>query len=411
MQRVSLIIGIVIAVIALIVAIYFIFFRPGGPGLEAEPGNQFGEAGDFGGNPTGEGSVDFSDAVPETVAPRLVRITEGPVAYGVAMPIVLREPEPSATASTTGEAPALTPVVEVRYVERKSGHAYAYDTKGNDITRITNRTLPGIVEAAWAGDASTAFLRFLPEGADDISTYALPLNGGEEASGYLLEPGLDDVITMGSSTVITLLPSSDGSIATAARVDGASPRTIFSSVLSSLRLFVSGVNLVAVTKASSQMDGYAFFVDAKTGIFERALGPLRGLTVLPSPTGASVLFGYLSGNAAKAELLDATTREKTLIPLAALPEKCVWARDERSLYCAVPRSLGTGWPDEWYQGVASYSDRFWRIDLEARVASLVLDPATVADVAIDGVSLAIDEQSDYLVFTNKKDGSLWAYDL
>lgn len=46
-----------------------------------------------------------------------------------------------------------------------------------------------------------------------------------------------------------------------------------------------------------------------------------------------------------------------------------------------------------------------------RSASLVIDPIAVAQTQIDGVSLALDPKSDFLIFTNKIDGSLWAYDL
>ena len=42
---------------------------------------------------------------------------------------------------------------------------------------------------------------------------------------------------------------------------------------------------------------------------------------------------------------------------------------------------------------------------------LVVDSVAVANTPIDGVSLSIDANSDVLLFTNKADGSLWAYDL
>ncbi len=81
------------------------------------------------------------------------------------------------------------------------------------------------------------------------------------------------------------------------------------------------------------------------------------------------------------------------------------------MYCGIPRTAPSDWPDAWYQGAASFSDRIWRVDMDARVASLVVDPKTAGEVDIDAVSLDVDPQSDVLVFTNRKDGSLWMYDL
>ncbi len=68
-------------------------------------------------------------------------------------------------------------------------------------------------------------------------------------------------------------------------------------------------------------------------------------------------------------------------------------------------------PDDWYQGVASFSDRLWKIDLSGRVATLVIDPKQAGNVDIDMEGLTLDRTNDVLVFTNKRDQSLYAYDL
>ncbi|HRH24204.1 MAG TPA: hypothetical protein PK109_01255, partial [Candidatus Paceibacterota bacterium] len=312
------------------------------------------------------------------------------------------------TTATTTQTISYT---ELRYVERESGNVYAYDFDKRLLSRISNRTLPGIQEASWSLDGNTAFLRFLSSndnGGESIDTFALPVT--REDGGYFLETGLDQVVVSGSSTVITLLPSSTGSIATSARIDGTNAKTFFSSALSSLRLFPAGTGVAAFTKASAQSDGVGFMVSSG-GTFTRILGPLRGLTLLPSPSGKSVLYSYVSGNSVVAGMLDVATRTTTSLPIAALPEKCVWAANETAVYCGVPRSMGTGWPDSWYQGTTSFSDRIWKVDLTARTAILIVDTTAVADTAVDAVSLSIDPKSDVLLFTNKKDGSLWAYDL
>ena len=77
----------------------------------------------------------------------------------------------------------------------------------------------------------------------------------------------------------------------------------------------------------------------------------------------------------------------------------------------MPRSIEGTLPDDWYQGAVSFSDRIWRVSLDGRIAALIVDPKTVGDVDIDAVNLTIDARADVLVFTNKKDGSLWSYDI
>ncbi len=110
-------------------------------------------------------------------------------------------------------------------------------------------------------------------------------------------------------------------------------------------------------------------------------------------------------------VLDMSVHAATVLPLATLAQKCAWTPDSRAVYCAVPSSLSGTLPDDWYQGAVSFSDRIWKIDLTTRVATLVVDPAQVANTKIDAVALTLDSQADVLVFMNKIDGSLWSYDL
>jgi hypothetical protein len=415
MRRFLIIIGALILVIGLTLGVYLLFFSAKAPTLTVEDGTSFGVSGDYvpqGSADTPKGEVGETKAdAGETVAPRLVRITDTPVAFG-AVAFGVRETVSTQNEGTSTATSTTTRFdTEVRYLERASGNAFAYRVGERTLTRLSNRTLPGVYEASWLSDGSKAYARFLSKGGngeETLETYMLPLVEGE--TGYFLEPDLSEIAVRGTSTVVTLLPSASGSIATAASPKGDNVRTIFSTPLSALQLLISGNSYAAYTNASAQKDGYGFLVGSG-GTLERVLGPLRGLAVLPSPSGTYLFYTYLSGSALRSELLETASRVATAIPINTMAEKCVWAPDEMSVYCAVPRSISGTLPDDWYQGATSFSDRIWKVDLSARVAVLIIDPQNAGGVAIDATNLAIDEKEDVLVFTNKTDGSLWAYDL
>lgn len=409
-MRRSYIIGLAVLITLLLGAgVYFLFFYGKGGVVVDIPGTSFDTSDDPYSDP---GTIEqlplgpVSGEAGEVVAPRLIKITPGPVAFGsVVFPVS------NTVGSTTASNEEDT---EVRYLERASGNVYAYRMGARTLTRISNRTLPGIHEATWVSDGSLVYARFLSKNeAEVIETYALPVGQGEGegVSGYFLEQGLGDIAVRSTTTVATLLPSTSSTIATIASTDGETFRTLFSSPLTSLRLFFAGKNFVVHTKASAHSSGYAFLVDGTTGSFEQVAGPFKGLTSLPSPLGTYIFYTYVSGSSLRSELLTTKDRITDAIPVGTLSEKCVWTSDETSLYCAVPRSLSGILPDDWYQGVVSLSDRIWRIDLDGRVAVLTVDSKTVGGVEIDAVNLAVDSRNDVLIFTNKKDGSLWAYDL
>lgn len=403
-RRILIIVASIVVVLGLLVGAYFLFFN--NPTLSVGlPGNPFGSSGD-----RTETQLLGPDGQPiqgagTVVAPRLVRISDAPVGKGA---IALYIPPVAAIASSTEpETPADT---EVRFIERQSGNIYAFRFHDRVLTRISNRTLPGIQEAVWTTDGARAFVRYLTrasDGTEHVDTYALPANGEE---GYFLEQGLEQVAVRATSTVFSLLPSSSGSIGSLSAPDGTNVRTLFTSALSRLRAGFSGASIIATTKASSGLDGYSFIVGAD-GSFTRVLGPLRGLSALANTEGDSVLYSYVDTNGTYLQVLDLATRNVTALPLVTLTEKCVWEPGGRAVYCGVPTALTGNIPDEWYQGAKTFSDRIWRIDLDTRLATLVVDPGQVAGVAIDAIALTIDSESDVLVFTNKKDGTLWAYDL
>ncbi len=404
MKRNLIIAGVALGVLILGVLIYFLFFAGKDSGIVVGDPADFGTAGQYPGGEVPDVGVTLNN-VGNEIAPRLVKVTDGPVAFGSVARFIQETTPGTAEVATTTRTDT-----ELRYIERPSGNAYAYRADARTLTRLTNRTLPGVEEAIWTPSGEQVYVRFLvrEEGStESIETYALPT--GNEV-GYFLEAGLSSVVTNGQN-VLTLKPSANGSVGTLASADGSNPRTLFSSVLSALRIYPAGTLYAAHTKASALLDGYGFLIGGTSGSFERILGPSRGLTLLPSPSGAKVLYGSVSGSRLETSLLDVATRDVIALPVGALPEKCVWTADETAVYCAVPRSLSGIIPDDWYQGAVSFSDRLWRINLNDRLATLVFDPALMANVEIDGVSLTIDPRSDFLFFTNRKDGSLWAYDL
>ena len=413
MKRKLFFIAVAIVLLGTGIGLYF-FFRSTSPTLTTDsaslPSSDSSPTeGGRGERQTQELGVAVSGAGTE-IAPRLIRITDRPTVFGskaVFIPAVLA----SQTGTTTG-TPAYTsdPDVRISYLERESGNVFAFTAHARTLARISNKTLPGIQRATWTPDASIAFVQFLERVAstDSLNTYALP-SGGE--GGYVLEKNISSLLLTGSSTLVTLFSTTEGSIASASSISGTNVKTLFTTPLSSIHLSGGGGTLLATTKASSKARGYAFLVSPKDGSFTRILGPLSGLTTLVSPSGRLVLYSYLDKGKVALAVFDSISRSATRLPLATFPEKCVWTADSASVYCAVPTSLSGNLPDDWYQGVLSTKDRLWRIDLADRVATQVIDLQTVGAGDIDAVSLDIDKASDVLIFTNRRDGNLWMYDL
>lgn len=411
MKRIQ-IIGIAVLIILLISGVLFFVFRGSAPELSVGENPFDGLGGEpIVPNEGPEPGVPLLSAGTD-IAPRFVKITDGPVVPATVAFSVIIEPEVATTTGTSTEPvePARRDT-EIRYIERVSGNVYAYRAHDRTLTRLSNRTLPGIQEASWVADGSRVFVRFLALGegdGDTVASYALPADG---SGGYFLEDNLGQATAFGTDLLVTLLTSTTGTVATVALPDGSNSRTLFSSNLSSLVFKPTNGTHVAYTKPSYGLDGYAFLVSRDSGSFTRVLGPLKGLSVLPSPSGTKLLYSYSDRNTLKLALIDRETNTSTPLPLATLAEKCVWSPSEADVYCGIPTALPQGLPDAWYQGAARFTDRLWRVNLSARVAELVIDPTLAADTSIDMVGFSIDPEGDMVTFSDKATGALFTYDL
>jgi hypothetical protein len=417
-RNLLIILGAIVVIFGIAIAVYFLFFGPSSAHLTVSTGATFPDTtGKASSNPAAPANQVAGNAG-TAIAPNLIEITSSPVSAGeVAFDI---GPASAATSTSFSSSTAVTVTtsnpsssadIEVRYIDRQSGNVYAYRAIARSLTRISDKTLPGIQTASWLSDGSLALVRFLApdaNGSEHLDTYALPSTGG---NGFFLSEDLDEAVVTGTNSLLTLTASTDNSIGTLMNSDGSNSSQVFTTPLSSLVVYSAGNTFIAATKPTSELAGYAFSINPSSGLFTPILGPLQGLTVLPNPSGTQVLYSYTDGTNLHMGVLNLSNGSSISLPLATLAEKCVWTSDGSALYCAIPTSLSGNLPDDWYQGATSFTDRIWRIDLSTRLATLALDPHAAGHVNIDAVNLTLDPQNQVLVFRNKKDSSLWAYSL
>lgn len=403
-RRTLVIVASIIVILGIIVGGYFLFFASGPTLTPGTPTNPFTPSGDREVSPLLRPDGQPIQGAGTIVAPKLIQITTIPVAKGMA---VLHIPPVLPVAEGDPSLPADT---EIRFIERQSGNIYTFRVHDRVLTRVANRTVPGVQDAVWTPDGSQAFSRYLSrniDGSERIDTYALQANSSD---GFFLDQNIEPVSISSSGSLFSLLASVTGSVGSLSALDGTGTRTLFSSSLARLRSTYTGNSLIVFTKPSLHLDGYAFTV-GDGGLFTRVLGPLRGLSVLGSPDGKSLLYSYISQGRNFLQIYDVATKTSTALPVSTLVEKCVWESNSKGVLCGAPTELPTGIPDSWYQGAVAFSDRLWRFDIDTRLATQLINPTQVADVSLDMVALAVDPQNDVVTFVNKTDGTLWAYDL
>ena len=137
----------------------------------------------------------------------------------------------------------------------------------------------------------------------------------------------------------------------------------------------------------------------------RILGETKGLMATVSPDGEKIIFSGIGQDGTEAKIYNVKSKTVSELGFATLVDKCVWGKKNKNMvYCAVPsRISGSNQPDDWYQGVVSFDDGFWRKNILTGESKNIL-----SRFGADIMNIFVSDDEGYLIFTDKNDGTLWS---
>ena len=341
--------------------------------------------------------------------------TNGEVATGRLRQIT-NEPVAGQSLSTQRGLPV------VRYMERATGHLYESALVSLEKRRLSNQTIPKVQEAIFDSTGNRVIIRYLDEAGQNIKTFLATINIATSTTNAT-DTGIDGVpladnilqvaITPAGDKVFYLLKDAAGSTGYTTSWNGLNKTSIFTSPLTEWIIAWPETNrLVVTTKASGESVGYSYTFTPTNDTLEPLVGNINALTTLYG-RGGNLIYG--DARRSDPKLYSYSTVSKNLLTLSAntLPEKCVWSRvSADKIYCAVPKTIPLGtYPDAWYQGLVSFTDRLWSFNTTSGEGTLLTDLETDFKLSADVVELKVDNTDQYLIFTNKKDLTVWLYDL
>lgn len=396
MNRILVFLSIILLFVLLGGGVYFFILRGG----EQDPQQEnpvFTPGGDPVTIPGGEGEDDFViDPQPNTRT-ILTRIYEGPTAGAE---VFVSEVE-----VTSGSTTQTVRSQEVRFVDKQTGHIFTYDPEINAADRLSNTTFPGIREVHWFSDPNRVLLRYLGTN-NDIESFVGIVDDGRLEGSYL-DINIQSLAT-NSEFILQTAETNVGIEGILGDEEGRNTKSLFTSDLTATTI-ASFTNTFAdiLTKPASSLPGSLYRYRGSS--VERIIGNAYGLTALPNASGSYVLYSQSTDRSFTTAVKNIGTGDVRPLPIQLLPEKCTWAGEE-VVYCMVPEVIPpANYPEHWYQGFISFSDALWRIDVEAGVARALafFDESG----PFDGIHLSIDEDEEYLTFINRRDESLWGFDL
>ncbi len=306
----------------------------------------------------------------------------------------------------------------IRYVERATGHVVEVNPSTLEKRAITNQTMPKIYSAHFRPDGVAILYRSLKEGSDVVENSSITVtppkatstDGIFGVSAALLRGDIGSVTNIGNTLYYVL---KDSKAISSSNFLGTDIKTLFSSGISDWTLTPAGSNLVIFTKPTASSVGYAYTLPVGGGSPVKILGPLIGLVVKPNSSGSRILYSYVENGVTKTKVNNSQGNTISDISPQTIADKCVWStKVVDRVICASPlNSIGGYEPDNWYQGVSTFSDYIWLFNTSNQVAQVLAEPKVLFDTDIDVIEPKLSINEDYLYFINKRDLTLWVLKL
>lgn len=317
----------------------------------------------------------------------------------------------------------------VRWVDRGRGNVYEARSTSTDIYTISNTVFPRIYESWWNANLTGFVAQYIESDSESITTISAAIQKRNSSlsttSANFTEYELrgntwnKKPVTLATSPkrdrIFYIAVENNLGVGYISPIDGRTPTKLFSSPLTQIVADWPEENTIMITtNASASHNGYVYIVNAKTGAWKKIIGPLPGLTAKISRDGR---FAFISatGNAGDivTSIYDIKNGKGIDATIRTLAEKCVWGNFYKELiYCAAASQLpASTYPDDWYKGTVSFTDKVWQINGTTGEVKLISSIVDQSDRLIDAYRLEIDKNDNYLYFMNKNDLSLWSLDL
>ena len=330
-----------------------------------------------------EGGEEISEEERERILPNIEMVYSSPVGGYTVL---------GSGASTT-----------VRVVDRATGHIIDIDTRTKEQVRISNTTLPGIIEAIWFNEGKGVIMRYLRESSDVIETLVisnLSTTGGETAGTYL-EENISSIKPISNTEMAYIVPSGFGSNIKVYDTQKNTSAQVYNSTLQEIMVVGGNRNNIFVqTKASYASPGYLYAVSRKNNSITKVLNGINGFNVLLSPDTSTIL-ATTGGDSPFSYIYDQNLGTTNVVDVNTVSSKCVFARKTTEVHCGVPTRFPDNMPDSWYMGLTPRADQIWEISSEGNLTFVT------GLQNIDVIKPQLSEDDGQLFFVNKNNGSVW----
>lgn len=299
----------------------------------------------------------------------------------------------------------------VYFAEAGTGHIYSIDLTSGTEERISNITIPNTREAVLSADGYFAVIRSGDGLSSALHIIELPTETNALNS-YDLDVAANSFSISDDKELLYSTQVAGGTVGKAYNLSSNSTRTLFD--LPFRESVVKWGSTADAThfvypKASARLQGFLYKIT--NGKVERTAVSGYGLSAISNKNFS--LFSIQKDGEYQTFVTNLLTDSVSKIFIKLLPEKCAGLDEDATVtVCAYDTKDQTaGMPDTWYLGQLQTRDELWTVDLSSNELTSLVDTFGQTGREVDVMKPSLNKNSDRLLFMNKVDRTLWAYDM
>ncbi|MDR3559465.1 MAG: hypothetical protein P4L58_03625, partial [Candidatus Pacebacteria bacterium] len=274
-----------------------------------------------------------------------------------------------------------------------------------------SQTFPGLANAFWSPNQTTAILQFSQNGQTsftykDFSTH-------QETP---LKNNLDQVVWQTSANRIFYKyydPKSQERTLNVSDPDGSH----WTKLADLPYRYVSIAQIPKSSLVSFWNTGDAFSqtifqsVSILGGTPATILDNVYGADYLWDAAGDHVLVSHTDsqgGHKMQLAVMNYNGGEYRDLGISTLSSKCVWSSDGKTVYYALPGNIPASaiMPNDWNSNQFNTTDTFWKVDIQTGKTTQLVDPKKIQQ-NYDATNLFLNQDESTLFFMNRVDGKLY----
>ncbi len=300
---------------------------------------------------------------------------------------------------------------KVKYYSRSTGNVFEISLSGAGKRTISDTDLSGLVKVVWSPKKDSVISIFDKGGAAERYFYDYNTKSGKK-----LPDGMEYIVwtNLGDKIIYKYYDSKTKKrFLSIAEPDGSGWKNL--ADIASRDILIAPVPQTSLISFWNTPNGFE-----ETNLQTIGIAGGEAKTIFSKKFGADYLWSL---NGQKALISSSETKGSSKITLATinanggeyqnlniptLASKCIWSKDNKTLYYALPGSIpeGSVMPND-YQSKKFYTrDSFWKVDVTTGKKDRIVELNEITQ-SLDATDLFLSPSEDKLFFTNTADGKLY----